>query len=54
MKKTNNILSIFLAFLTIVVGFVTYYLYMENTKISDIVIYPYGLYVTLILLILTF
>ena len=53
MKKTNNILSIFLTFLTIVMGFVTYYLYATKVEISTILIYPYGLYATLICLILT-
>ena len=54
MKKTNNILSIFLTFLTIVMGFVTYYLYATKVEISKVVIYPYGLYMTLICLILMY
>ncbi len=53
MKKKNNILSIFLTILSIVFGFGTYYLYATQYKIKDVIIYPYFLYGTIILLILT-
>lgn len=53
MKNKNNILSIFLTILSIIFGFVTYYLYASEYKIKGVIIYPYFLYGTLILLVLT-
>ena len=53
MKKINNILSIFLTILTVVFGFGTYYLYVIKFEIKGNVVYPYFMYGTLILLIVT-
>lgn len=53
MKKKNNILSIVLIVLTVLLGITTYYFYKTEFKIQGIVIYQYCIYGTVIALILT-